>query len=82
MSRLRDGSRRLVEITEIAPSLDPQGNYITTPLFKLFIEAKPNSNSLACRLEATKTLPSFFDDAVAQGFDLTEEDFGLGDSTI
>ena len=82
MSRLRDGSRRLVEITEIAPSLDPQGNYITTPLFKLFIEAKPNSNSLACRLEVTKTLPSFFNDAVAQGFDLTEEDFGVGDSTI
>ena len=82
MSRLRDGSRRLVEIVELDSSLDAAGNYQTTPLFQLYIEAVPDSQKLACRLESTKTLPSFFDAALAQGFDLTPDDFGLGDSTI
>jgi pilus assembly protein CpaF len=82
MSRLRDGSRRLVEIVEIESSLDAAGNYKTNPLFQLYIEAIPDSERLACRLEPTKNLPSFFDAAVAQGYDLTQDDFGLGDSTI
>ena len=81
MSRLSDGSRRLMEVTEISSSLDENGNYSTTPLFEIHIEARENDDRLACRLEASGNLPSFFDKARAQGFDLTEEDFGHGDST-
>jgi pilus assembly protein CpaF len=81
MNRLSDGSRRLVEFTEIASSLDSNGNYITNPLFELQIESRENETRLACRLEASGNLPSFFEQARAQGFDLTKEDFGHGDST-
>jgi pilus assembly protein CpaF len=82
MNRLSDGSRRLVEITEIGASLDVNGNYQTNPLFEIHIESRENEERLACRLEASGNLPSFFDKARAQGFDLTEEDFGHGDSTV
>jgi len=80
MSRLRDGSRRVVEITEIKSSLDANGNYLTNPLFELKIQSRGNGE-LDCQLEATGNLPSFFDSARSQGFDLTEEDFGRGDLT-
>jgi pilus assembly protein CpaF len=81
MNRLSDGSRRLVEVIEVNASLDEHGNYVTNPLFEIHIETRENEERLVCRLQATGNLPSFFDKARAQGFDLTKEDFGHGDST-
>ena len=53
-----------------------------TPSSRSRLNLTTGRSVLRAGLEATGHLPFFFEQARSQGFDLTEEDFGRGDSTV
>ena len=67
-ARLKDGSRKITHISEIL-GLDEDGKYLVNDIFKLNLQGKH---------EATGIIPSFLDEAQAQGFTIDEKMFTSG----
>lgn len=73
-SRLRDGSRRITYISEIM-ELDDQGNYQVNDLFTFQVNDMDSEGKMLGVYEPTGILPSFLEDAKAQGFAVDESLF-------
>ena len=73
-ARLRDGSRKLTGVTEIL-NLDANGNHCINPLFKFEVDSVDENGKIIGAHRAQGNLPSFFDDAVRQGYPLKKELF-------
>ena len=76
-SRFRDGSRKLKQIAEILPQLDKHGEYQVRYLYRFKHEGREEDGTVLGALQPTGLLPTFFEDANDQGFNLTPEDFGV-----
>ena len=76
-SRFRDGSRKLKQIAEILPQLDKHGEYQVRYLYRFKHEGREDDGTVLGALQPTGLLPTFFEDANDQGFNLTPEDFGV-----
>ena len=76
-SRFRDGSRKLKQIAEILPQLDKHGEYQVRYLYRFKHQGQEDDGTVLGALEPTGLLPTFFEDANDQGFNLTPEDFGV-----
>jgi len=76
-SRFRDGTRKIKQIAEVLHQLDDAGNYQVRSLFRFKHRGLGPTGEVIGRLTPTGTLPSFFEDAVDQGFLLRRSDFGL-----
>ncbi len=74
VSRLRDGSRKITHISEIM-ELDEKGNYQVHDLFIYKVKEVDDAGKMIGDHIATGILPSFLDEAKAQGFSVDEKLF-------
>jgi len=81
ISRLADGSRRICEIAEVHSQLDEGGGYRVTTLLRQQLRGKNAAGRLQGDLEPTGVLPSFLDEARAQGLPVRMDDFRPDDDT-
>ena len=81
ISRLADGSRRICEIAEVHSQLDEGGGYRVTTLMRQQLRGKDAAGRLQGDLEPTGGLPSFLDEARAQGLAVRMDDFSPDDDT-
>lgn len=73
-ARLRDGSRKITHISEIM-ELDEKGNYQVNDIFVYRVKEIDASGKIIGSHVATGILPSFLEEAKAQGFTVDEELF-------
>lgn len=66
-SRLRDGSRKITHISEVL-DLDERGEYIVKDVFRYHVTGISADGTLLGAHRPTGYLPSFFHEAVVQGF--------------
>lgn len=71
-ARLRDGSRKITEITEVEP-ISADGSYQVRPLFAFEIDYVDQDGHIVGALKCSGNEPSFLDEACRQGFPLSEE---------
>lgn len=74
--RLRDGSRRITHISEIL-GLAEDGHYEIRDLFLFKVKSIDEQGKMIGEHSACKVLPSFYEEALAQGLRLDKEMFGL-----
>lgn len=74
ISRLSDGSRRIVEISE-SLGLDDAGNYIVQPIYTLDNLQRAADGSMQGGLSATGSQPSFMKEIEANGIQISRERF-------
>lgn len=77
-SRLRDGSRKIIEVAETLP-LDERGLYQTSSLFRFEFDHVDEEGKIHGEFRPTGNKPTFLDDAMRQGYPLTPELFDRGD---
>lgn len=75
-SRLKDGSRKVTHISEVA-GLDDHEDYIIHDIFLYKIEKTQTDGTILGRHVPTGTLPSFYKDAKMQGYKVTKRLFGI-----
>ncbi|MFH1727203.1 MAG: CpaF family protein [Pseudomonadota bacterium] len=73
-SRLRDGSRKVTHISEIV-ELDLNGHYVINDIFLNKIISANEDGKLNCKHIATGKMPSFYEEAKAQGFKISKDWF-------
>ena len=73
-SRLRDGSRKITHISEIL-DLDEKGNYQVNDIFVYQAKDIDKDGKIVGDHVATGNIPTFLEDAKAQGFTVDEELF-------
>lgn len=62
IKRMSDGSRKVVDISEVTPELDEQGRYLLTPLFQFVQRGRTPEGKIIGELEPTGKLPSFMNE--------------------
>ena len=78
-TRLRDGTRRITSIAEVASILDQHGNYQVTELFRLHAGGLDAFGKIIGRLQGCGVLPSFYEDAMARGWVIKKVAFDVRD---
>ncbi len=73
-ARLRDGSRKITHISEIL-DLDEKGNYQVNDIFIYQVKDIDKDGKMIGEHVATGNIPTFLDDAKAQGFTVDEKLF-------
>ncbi|MCC6547777.1 CpaF family protein [Candidatus Sumerlaeota bacterium] len=74
-ARLKDGSRKIVEVAEVLP-LNESADYRVNTLFAYEIDhVDEDTGKIHGALRAQGNLPTFFEHAVKQGYDLTPQMF-------
>jgi pilus assembly protein CpaF len=73
-ARLRDGSRKITHISEIM-ELDEKGNYQVNDIFVYRVNSIDPSGAMIGEHVPTGILPTFLDEAKAQGFTVDEDLF-------
>lgn len=71
ISRLKDGSRRIVAISEVL-DLDQNGNFVVEDIYSFEIKKTDEKGTIHGVHHATGNLPSFIKEAKAQGYKLDE----------
>ncbi len=73
-SRLADGSRRIMEISEVLGQ-DENGNYLVTPIYKMGRLVKSSDGKLVGEIEPTGNLPTFMDEIEDNQIPFSREKF-------
>ena len=73
-SRFNDGSRKITHIAEVL-GLSENGEYTIHPLFKFINRGQDDDGTVRGELEPQGNLPTFMDEAAAQGIEIKEEWF-------
>lgn len=73
-ARLRDGSRKVTGIAEVLP-LGSDDDYRTVDIFKFAFTGLDAEGNIQGKHIATGVKPTFYDEAMAQGYDLSKVSF-------
>ena len=74
ISRLSDGSRRIVEISEVR-GMDDAGHYLLQPIFKMAQFQRKADGKISAQLKATGIIPSFYEEITANSIPIPESMF-------
>jgi pilus assembly protein CpaF len=74
ISRLKDGSRKIVAISEVL-DLDEQGNFATQDIFTFEIKKTDEKGTIYGTHQTTGNIPTFVKEAKAQGYKIDEATF-------
>jgi pilus assembly protein CpaF len=73
-ARLKDGTRKVTHISEVC-DLDENGNYIVKDIFLYKIQKVNQDGAIIGDHHPTEYIPTFFDDAIRQGYKLDKTIF-------